>query len=133
MAVSSGPLCLPAALTPVEGPSYPRWAQHIPDVLEKRKISCFYQISDHDFWLIPFLLTLAHSTPTKSLIAIPPHMNRPASRNVLFVRKARQRMKSIFYVVATLVRTIQSLLTFVALNGNFCVEKQKEGIDRLGM
>jgi hypothetical protein len=41
-------------------------------------------------------------------------------------------MKSIFYVGAVLVRTIQSLLTFIALNGNFCVEKQKEGINRLG-
>jgi hypothetical protein len=42
-------------------------------------------------------------------------------------------MKSIFYVAATLVRSIQSLLTCVALNGKVCVEKQKEGIDRLGI
>lgn len=76
---------------------------------------------------------LAHSIPAKSFIATPPRMNRPASRNVLFVRNAKRRMKSIFYVAATLVRSIQSLLTCVALNGKVCVEKQKEGIDRLGI
>lgn len=76
---------------------------------------------------------LAHSIPANSLIATPPRMNRPASRNVLFVGNDRRRMKSVFYVVATIVRTIQNLLTFIALNGNFSVEKQKGGIDRLGM
>jgi hypothetical protein len=122
--VSSGPLCLPAGLTPVEGPSYPGWAQHFPDVLEKENLVLLPEIGPR---------FLAYSIPAKSFIATPPHMNRPASRNVLFVRNAKRRMKSIFYVVATLVRSIQSLPTCIALNGNFCVEKQKEGIDRLGM
>jgi hypothetical protein len=63
---SSGPVCLPAALTPAECPSYSAWSPTFFQVLEKMRISFFCQKSDHDFWLLPFLLTLAHSIPAKS-------------------------------------------------------------------
>jgi hypothetical protein len=64
---------------------------------------------------------MAHSAPFNSLIATLLHMNRRSSRNVLFFWNAIQRLKSRFYVVATVVRTIGNLLTFIALNGSSCI------------
>lgn len=88
---SSGPLCSPAALTPIEGPSYPTWAQHLSRRFRQKE----------NLVLLPEIGTrfLAHSIPANSLTATSPRINRPASWNVLFVRNARRPIKSIFYVV----------------------------------